>query len=353
MKKIASFFSNGFTESFLSRFRFASPASDASTYHPLPELARVEGVHAMSSFPKRSAITLRILATLLASALACLLVFIITMPSLGPVMSGHSLARGNVEYDVLTVGAGRVAYVYRPRSMKIRRAGGSAPAVFVLHGSDEVAAESDVASEFQALAQDHAFLLVYPETKVKRASDWDYREDVGYISALVQRLQEQRDYRLDAGRLFVCGHSAGGSFALFLQNEIGLFSAAAAVEAGVGYLEDWDLSKQGKRTMLIWNHADPVLTAFAPTIVAGGEPALFNLTISTLRRHGSLKFALYSMPTSETIVAASSRLYPEDGAPQLSVLSFRSHPGSHAWARTSWCTFSATKEIVNFFALNF
>merc|ERR1711977_461105 len=41
--------------------------------------------------------------------------------------------------------------------------------------------------------------------------------------------------------------------------------------------------------------------------------------------------------------------YPEDTAPKLSVLSFKSNPGTHAWADMSWCTFSATAELLRFF----
>lgn len=71
---------------------------------------------------------------------------------------------------------------------------------------------------------------------------------------------------------------------LFLQNEVDVFKAAGAVESAVGNLDKWDMSRRGIPTMIVWNHADPVLEEYAPT---GGEPAYYNLTIQTLRRGGS------------------------------------------------------------------
>eukprot|EP00746_Dinoflagellata_sp_MGD_P067531 gnl/MRDRNA2_/MRDRNA2_278783_c0_seq1.p1 gnl/MRDRNA2_/MRDRNA2_278783_c0~~gnl/MRDRNA2_/MRDRNA2_278783_c0_seq1.p1 ORF type:complete len:234 (+),score=39.40 gnl/MRDRNA2_/MRDRNA2_278783_c0_seq1:61-702(+) len=133
---------------------------------------------------------------------------------------------------------------------------------------------------------------------------------------------------------------------LYLQNEVDLFSAAGAVEAAPGDLLHWDMAKPGHPTMIIWNHADPVLQEYAPE---GQEALYYNMTISTLRRHGSKMFTLEPLPTSNTIIAADMKHYPKDAAPILKMLSFRSHPGTHDWAFTSWSTFNATDELVKFF----
>eukprot|EP00746_Dinoflagellata_sp_MGD_P144024 gnl/MRDRNA2_/MRDRNA2_76789_c1_seq2.p1 gnl/MRDRNA2_/MRDRNA2_76789_c1~~gnl/MRDRNA2_/MRDRNA2_76789_c1_seq2.p1 ORF type:complete len:560 (-),score=74.15 gnl/MRDRNA2_/MRDRNA2_76789_c1_seq2:233-1687(-) len=183
--------------------------------------------------------------------------------------------------------------------------------------------------------------------KVPRSDSWGYKDDIPYISALVRHLQDN-DYGLDETQVFACGHSAGGTFALFLQNELDIFRACAAVSSAVGRLHLWNMSKRGHPAMIIWNHADPILEQYSP---AGGEPAYYNLTVSTLRRHGSKLFVSWPLPTSKRIVDAKLLEYPEDTAPQLSVLSFKSNPGTHDWADLSWCTFSATAELLRFFGL--
>jgi poly(3-hydroxybutyrate) depolymerase len=177
------------------------------------------------------------------------------------------------------------------------------------------------------------------------AEEWGYGKDISFFTALVERLQE-KDYNVDAARAFVCGHSAGGTMALFLQNQVDVFCAAGAVESAVGHLEEWDMTRRGRPTMVIWNHADPVLEEYAPP---GGEPAYYELTVSTLRRNGSRAPVSESLPTSKGVTSAEILHFPEDGAPKLDILHFHSSPGSHDWQDESWCSFSATEQLVKFF----
>jgi poly(3-hydroxybutyrate) depolymerase len=226
------------------------------------------------------------------------------------------------------------------------------PGIFVLHGSEAVAADM-FNKGFEALAEKHGFLVVYPQMKIPDGYEWGYQEDFPYFFALLDRLYE--DYGLDPNQTFVCGHSAGGSMALFLQNEVKHFSKGAAVEADVGRLHLWKMWKTGHPSMVIWNHADPELN-YVP---AGGELHYFNRTVKTLRRHGTKDFTIAkSLPTSPTIVSAQYLLYPTEGrwfmgpdlgSPELRILNFKSNPGTHAWADKSWATFDATEELVKFF----
>eukprot|EP00746_Dinoflagellata_sp_MGD_P054737 gnl/MRDRNA2_/MRDRNA2_239279_c0_seq1.p1 gnl/MRDRNA2_/MRDRNA2_239279_c0~~gnl/MRDRNA2_/MRDRNA2_239279_c0_seq1.p1 ORF type:complete len:245 (+),score=34.85 gnl/MRDRNA2_/MRDRNA2_239279_c0_seq1:65-736(+) len=201
------------------------------------------------------------------------------------------------QHEPITV-MGRTGYVYKPAATETEGSR-QVPGIFVLHGSGGVAPDM-FNKGFEALADAHGFLVVYPEMKIPRADEWGYHDDIPYFTALVQRLQEN-DYHLDPARAFICGHSAGASFTLFFQNEVDLFKASGAVEGAVGNLEKWDMSKPGHPVMVIWNHADPVLEAFAPP---GGEPAYYKETVSTLRRHGSQTFTKQPLPTSKTIVSA-------------------------------------------------
>jgi len=233
----------------------------------------------------------------------------------------------------------RPAYVYKPLVQTATR-----PAIFVLHGSGCIAADM-FTKGFEELADIHDFLVVYPEMQMPRSDLWGYHEDIPYLAALIDHLQES-DFGLIPQQVYVVGHSAGGSFALFLQNEVSLFQAAGAVEGAVGHLNLWAMTNPGHRSMVIWNHADPVLEQYAP---AGGEPAYYSLTISTLRRHGGQEHTARPLPTSDTVTSATLLHYPDDGAPELAVLSFTSKPGRHDWPSLRWASFDASEQLVKFF----
>eukprot|EP00928_Gymnodinium_smaydae_P020315 TRINITY_DN17854_c0_g1_i1.p1 TRINITY_DN17854_c0_g1~~TRINITY_DN17854_c0_g1_i1.p1 ORF type:complete len:282 (+),score=41.44 TRINITY_DN17854_c0_g1_i1:35-880(+) len=247
------------------------------------------------------------------------------------------------EYALVDV-LGRRSPVYKP---KLHRASlrSRVPGIFVLHGSEQIA--SDMYNMgFERSAEEHNFLVAFPEMHVPRNDSWGFESDIPYFAALVDRLAED-DFRLNKLRTYVCGHSAGGTMSLYLQNQVDLFHSAAAVEAAVGNLDQWDRSRRGHRTLVVWNHADPVLHAYAPP---GGEPAYFNLTISTLRRHGSQQPAVTKpVQKSQNTLFAELVFYAEDAAPELVVLSWRSEPGTHEWPRTARFDFSATSEVVTFF----
>mmetsp|Transcript_56584 Transcript_56584/g.156624 ORF Transcript_56584/g.156624 Transcript_56584/m.156624 type:complete len:264 (+) Transcript_56584:1-792(+) len=231
----------------------------------------------------------------------------------------------------------RSAHLYVPATAT---PGEGVAAVFVLHGSFSKP-EDMFDLGFEPLADVHGFLVVYPEMSVPRSAEWGYTSDLPYFTALVNRLYQ--DCTLDLARVFVCGHSAGGTMALFLQNEAGLFAAAGAVEAGVGHLDEWSMEKRGSRTMLVWNHADPVLAEY------GGE-RLYKQTLATLRRRGSLQPASTEpLHTFPPVVSAELWRYPEDGSPKLHVLSWRSVPGTHDWPQVPSMTFDGAQQLVAFF----
>lgn len=237
----------------------------------------------------------------------------------------------------------RQTLVYVPGGTQCNQTNLSMPGILVLHGSGGVP-EDMTSKGFELLADIHKLLVVYPDMKIQRSNNWGYRGDIPYFSTLLNQLKET--YCLDAARIFVCGHSAGASMSLFLQNELSSVCAGGAVEGAVGHLNQWCMSKPGRPSLIIWNHADPVLRYCAPP---GGEPAYYNLTISTLRRHGGKNFTSQPLPTSATITSAEVLTYPQDTAPGLQVFSFTSEPGTHSWADTSWCTFDATVQLVKFF----
>jgi len=199
---------------------------------------------------------------------------------------------------------------------------------------------------FESLVDAHGFVVVYPSmlNLDGQRMGWAYGADLPYFTAIVRHLE--KDLGVEPGRIFVCGHSEGGTMALFLQNELDLFAAAGAVAAGVGNLNQWSMGRRGHPTMLIWNRADPVLAAFG-----GGEQRYRNETVSVLRRGGTPYPSAYlTLPANAVVKAAEMLRYPpEDAAPELRELLWRTEPGTHDWPRRPMMTFDAVEELLKFF----
>eukprot|EP00928_Gymnodinium_smaydae_P098335 TRINITY_DN9120_c0_g2_i2.p1 TRINITY_DN9120_c0_g2~~TRINITY_DN9120_c0_g2_i2.p1 ORF type:complete len:279 (+),score=46.04 TRINITY_DN9120_c0_g2_i2:68-904(+) len=251
---------------------------------------------------------------------------------------GARPASGHAELVVMD----RVGYVYRPKAT-------SSPsgAVFVLHGS-EATPQSMFDLGFESFADTRNFLVVYPEMLVPKDEEWGYASDIPYFAALAKRLQEP-DFSVPANKLFICGHSAGGTLATFLQNQMDEFAAAGVVEAAVGHMDSWTMSRRGKPTLVVWNHADPVLKEFAPN---EDEMAYLNLTIDTLRRRSSTTpDTEQPLPTGATVTSAKMLVFNEDThAPKLQIVSFTSEPGKHDWPHPSWTScLDATRHLIDFF----
>jgi len=236
---------------------------------------------------------------------------------------------------------GRNSSVYRPSTENL------SGAILVLHGSGAMASDMfDLG--FEAMADARNFLVVYPEMSVPKGNEWGYLDDIPYFSALARRLQ-QHDFGVPSDKIFICGHSAGGTMVTFLQNEMDEFAAAGVVEAAVGRLSNWTMARRGKPTMVVWNHADPVLQEYAP---GGIEEAYFNLTVSTLRRGSSTVPDLRQQLKKARPVTQASLLTFKDTvvSPLLQVVSWRSDPGRHTWPSPSWTnSVDSTKILVDFF----
>jgi poly(3-hydroxybutyrate) depolymerase len=226
---------------------------------------------------------------------------------------------------------GRDVWVYAPLSSQLSNQ--SLPAVVVLHGTADYALSIANTSRFEQLAESSSkpFLAVFPEMSTPGGEMWGYMDDLPFFRALRDSLDDQ--FPLDRSEVYVCGHSAGGSMSIFLQNNLpSVFGGAAAVEAGLGGLPWWDEESSGRPTMLVWNHNDPVLREF------GGE-ALLNKTLSKLRRHASSadQQPSFSMPVAtfndSVVKRAEQLLYGASGSsPPLAVVSWETVLPTHHWS---------------------
>lgn len=119
-----------------------------------------------------------------------------------------------------------------------------APLLFVLHGSLQTVEDIRTFSayEFERLADEHGFIVVYPQgfernwNDCRATADYPARaqnvDDVGLIAALIRRFAEQQ--RVDPGRAFLAGYSNGGHLGLRIALEQPrLLAGVAAVAANL------------------------------------------------------------------------------------------------------------------------
>ncbi|PYC27191.1 polyhydroxybutyrate depolymerase [Aquipseudomonas alcaligenes] len=119
-----------------------------------------------------------------------------------------------------------------------------APLLFVLHGSLQTLDDMRTFSayQFERLADEHGFILVYPQgvernwNDCRAAADYPARQqnvdDVGLIAALIQRFAAQ--HGADPQRAFLAGYSNGGHLGLRIALERpNLLAGVAAVAASL------------------------------------------------------------------------------------------------------------------------
>jgi len=209
------------------------------------------------------------------------------------------------------------------------------PLVLVLHGSNDSVYKFANTTRYHAVMD--SALVLYPEMRIPMGDTWEYNAswETAFFRALPDAVAKA-GYSVNFSQIFIVGHSSGGSMALFLQNNMpDLFQAAAAVEAGVGHLEDWYNQSSDRPVMLIWNHNDPVLQEF------GGE-SLYYSSVRQLRRHdpaGPSAEASWVDPVVLPQASFSGIEYAEwmtwpaaGNASVLEVVSWRSFNPTHSWA---------------------
>ncbi len=103
-----------------------------------------------------------------------------------------------------------------------------APLVFALHGGGGTGKRMDKLTGFDALADRHGFIVIYPDAVDKNWNDGrdltNYRsqreniDDVGFISALIDTISDQ--YTVDRTRVYTTGASNGAMMSFRLACEL-------------------------------------------------------------------------------------------------------------------------------------
>lgn len=116
--------------------------------------------------------------------------------------------------------------------------------VVALHGCQQSAREFDLTTGWSALGREHGFAVLFPEQKCgnnpQNCFNWFIEKHIGRnggeiasIRSMVEKLLH--DHKLDSGRVYVTGLSAGGAMACALLAACPDLFAAGAIIAGLPY----------------------------------------------------------------------------------------------------------------------
>ncbi len=156
---------------------------------------------------------------------------------------------------------------------------GPMPVIIVLHGGGGSAKHIEDTSGFDAAADTHGFLAVYPEGIGRgRFHTWnasptccgaaqeEHVDDVAFLAALVDRLGKA--HKIDKSRVFVVGHSNGAVMAERALCERPDVFAGAVIVASPG-LNGVCKPKEPRRVLIVHGTADKC-ASYAPSNACGG-----------------------------------------------------------------------------------
>ncbi|MCB0554162.1 MAG: PHB depolymerase family esterase [Phaeodactylibacter sp.] len=140
---------------------------------------------------------------------------------------------------------GLKGFLYTPEN-----ATANAPLVVVLHGCLQDATEIARLSDWNELAEEHGFLVLYPQQKslnnFNNCFNWFVPEDIHKGSGEALSIRQMVAYvaannKIDENRIYVTGISAGGAMAAVMLATYPEVFRAGAVMAGIPYAAALDM----------------------------------------------------------------------------------------------------------------
>lgn len=204
----------------------------------------------MSQTRKKQSLILKVIVPLVGMPLLCMLVF-------GSYMY-FEINRTNRE--IISSGQKRTYLLYVPENYQSQR---PAPLVICIHGFAQWPAHQMELSQWNQLAEENNFLVVYPSgtgfpLHWRTDGQTNTQTDVNFIADIIDQLQHE--YSIDETRIYVNGLSNGGGMSFALACNLSDRIAAIGSVAGA-YVLPWEKCNPARPVPAVIFHGtdDPIV----------------------------------------------------------------------------------------------
>lgn len=117
--------------------------------------------------------------------------------------------------------------IYRPAGLSAAR---KVPLLIALYGAAGCPQCMEGLTHFEAVANEHGFVVAYPGSVMVNGAPWQSSDDIPYIGSLITQLEASQN--IDPTRVYVTGFSAGARFAYQVGCALSRQVTAIAVVSG-------------------------------------------------------------------------------------------------------------------------
>lgn len=225
--------------------------------------------------------------------------------------------------------------------------------VINLHGAGMTSGALAAATNYNAVADQHGFVVAYPDgidlswADGRGASVPDRQgvDDVGFLVALAERLRQ--DYGIAPGRVFATGLSAGGFMASRLACErADVFAAVAPVAGSLGAAMPC-APPRPVSVLQVHGTADPVVPFGGGPMAGRGGPSDIVAAPAMAQRWRDVN---QCPPPVEEILGAVHRFTAAGCAGGTEVVFVQIDGGGHVWPGGPFASFDTSQATAQFFA---